>query len=520
MQHQVEIHHCLATNGATMEPPGTFWAGNRGLGYVAGHTDQLAYVSTGSNLAHPAKPSQKAFPIRVSKPELAPVHRPVMSGGHEQSQHRLRRKTPSGTIDAGYDGSPAQLIPGQPPFKQVILPVDPWHELPSHASGSSTHQSDLPNFNLQSIIPAPTVGARNTVPLARRPSFSTGLSSINPTFNPGSGRHDHERQHGFARILERLGPPQTAYQPTQALHMPGYYPLLARSPQGTIQHPVAEPFIGDLEVPRRSTDPFTPGDGLVTSFVQPHHLASPWPFDGLAHGSNFQGQPQLARHTMPTHPVLTGDGAPKQSFGMQDPNPHRFQQKVLAQAHQTYVELMAQRHLQNLHNAKPGPHAGGSSKTFLHPKLPRQFASHPELPLGTRGSGLYAHVPLASSGMPDIHSPSQSGPFNPMFPGALPSHLGSTSHIHLQEYNSQAATQSSLGQKEKTLVSAARASLEMLCHFCEQNEWKWTDGMILGGCLCYGVEDYEGALEWFFKVLALYPRYCLFWAPRLRTGEV
>lgn len=505
-------------NGATMEPHGTFWAGNRGLGHVAEHAGQLAYVSTGSNLAHPAKPSQKAFPIRVSKPELAPVHRPIMPGGvlpsgHEQSQHRLRRKTPSGTIDAGYDGSPAQLIPGQPPFKQVILPVDPWHELPSHASISSTHHSDLSSYSFQSIIPDPTVGARNTVPLARSLSFSTGLSSIEPSFNLGSGRHDHERQHGFARILERLDPPQTAYQPPQALHMPGYYPLLARSPQGITQHPFAEPFIGDLEVPRRSTDPFTPGDGLGSSFVQPHHLAFPWPFDGLAHNSNLQGQPSLqpARHPMLAHPMLTGDGAPKQSFDVQGPNPHHFQQKVLAQAHQTYVELMEQRHLQNLHNAKLGPHAGGSSKNFLHPKLPRRFASHPEMPLGTPGSGLYAHMPLASSGMPDIHSRSQSGPFNPSFPGALPRHLGSTSHTPLQE--SQAATQSTLGQKGKTLVSAARASLEMLCHFCEQNEWKWTDGMILGGCLCYGVEDYEGALEWFSKVLALYPRYCLSWAP-------
>lgn len=514
------MHHRLATNGATMEPPGTFWAGNGGLGYAVGRAGQLAYVPTSSSLVHSAKPSQKAFPIRVSKPGPATVHRSVMPGGilpsgHEQSEHRLRRKTPSGTIDAGYDGSPAQLIPGQPPFKQVILPVDPWQSLPSHALGSSTHQSDLPGFNLQSIIPDPTIGARNTVPSSHRLSFTTGLSSIDSTFHPGSGRHDHEQQHSFARILETLGPPQTAYQPPQALHMPGYYPLLARSPQEIIQHPLAESFIGDLAVPRGSTYPFTPGDGLGTSFVQPHYHSFPRPFDGLSQSFNFQGQPQPARHPMPTNPpMLTGDPASKQSFDMHGPSPHRFQQKVLAQAHYTYVELIAQRHLRKLHNAKPGPYAGGSLKTFIHPKLPRQFPSHPELPLATLGSQLYAHLPLASPVVPDIHSPGQSGPFNSSFPGALPLHPGSTSHIPpFQEYNPQDLTPSSLGHKGKSLASAARASLEMLCHLCEQNEWKWTDGMLLGGCLCYGVEDYEGALEWFFKVLALDPRYCLFRAP-------
>lgn len=513
MQNQVEMHHRLVTNDATMEPPETFWAGSRRLGYAAGHAAQLAYMPTGSSLAHPAKSSQKAFPIRVSKPGPATAHRPVMPGsilssGDEQSEYRLRRKTPSGTIDAGYDGSPAQLFPGQPPFKQVILPVDPWQALPNPASGPLI-QSDLSSFNLQSIIPDSTIGARNAVPSARRPSFPTGLPSTDPTFHPGSG-NDHEQHHGFARILESLGPPQTAYQSPQALHMPGFYPLLARSPQELIQHPLAESFIGDLAVSRESTDPFTPGDGLGTPFIQPHHHAIPRPFDGPTQSYNFQGQSRPTRHPMPAHSMFTGDPGAEQSFDMQGPSPHRFQQKVLAHAHHTYVELMAQRHLRKLHNAKPGSYAGGSLRTFIHPKLPRQFPSHPKWPLGTLGSQLYAHVPLASSAMPDIHTTGQSGPFNPSFPVDLPLHLSSTTHTPpFQGYNPQVVTPN-LGHKGKSLASAARASLEMLCHLCEQNEWKWTDGMILGGCLCYGVEDYEGALEWFFKVLALDPRYRLF----------
>ncbi|RDA83418.1 hypothetical protein CP532_4985 [Ophiocordyceps camponoti-leonardi (nom. inval.)] len=50
---------------------------------------------------------------------------------------------------------------------------------------------------------------------------------------------------------------------------------------------------------------------------------------------------------------------------------------------------------------------------------------------------------------------------------------------------------------------AARSSLQMLQSLCEQSDWQWIDGILLGGCLQYGLECYGGALEWFSRILEL-----------------
>ncbi|KAG7288784.1 hypothetical protein NEMBOFW57_005142 [Staphylotrichum longicolle] len=54
-------------------------------------------------------------------------------------------------------------------------------------------------------------------------------------------------------------------------------------------------------------------------------------------------------------------------------------------------------------------------------------------------------------------------------------------------------------------VLSAKASLEMLANLCEQSGWKWVEGMLLGGCLYYGLERYEEALEWFKRIVSLDP---------------
>ncbi|KAM0354135.1 hypothetical protein ACHAPU_001170 [Fusarium lateritium] len=50
---------------------------------------------------------------------------------------------------------------------------------------------------------------------------------------------------------------------------------------------------------------------------------------------------------------------------------------------------------------------------------------------------------------------------------------------------------------------AAKSTLDMLSSLCEQSGWGWTDGVMLGGCLHYGLEQYQEALEWFSRITAL-----------------
>jgi hypothetical protein len=54
-------------------------------------------------------------------------------------------------------------------------------------------------------------------------------------------------------------------------------------------------------------------------------------------------------------------------------------------------------------------------------------------------------------------------------------------------------------------MNKAKEALEMLTTLCDQSGWCWIDGMLLGGCLAYGLEDYHKALDWYSKIIALDP---------------
>ncbi|KAG6004914.1 hypothetical protein E4U21_000641 [Claviceps maximensis] len=51
----------------------------------------------------------------------------------------------------------------------------------------------------------------------------------------------------------------------------------------------------------------------------------------------------------------------------------------------------------------------------------------------------------------------------------------------------------------------AMSSLITLDNFCKQGGWNWIEGMLVGGCLQYGLELYNEALEYFSRIVAIYP---------------
>jgi hypothetical protein len=62
----------------------------------------------------------------------------------------------------------------------------------------------------------------------------------------------------------------------------------------------------------------------------------------------------------------------------------------------------------------------------------------------------------------------------------------------------------SLGSPDQiSPVAKAKTSLHLLHTICEESGWKWVDGMMLGGCLYYGLENYDTALKWFMRVIAV-----------------
>jgi hypothetical protein len=55
---------------------------------------------------------------------------------------------------------------------------------------------------------------------------------------------------------------------------------------------------------------------------------------------------------------------------------------------------------------------------------------------------------------------------------------------------------------ERSPVNNAASALEMLSHLCMESNWEWIDGMLLGGCLAYGLGDYHKAMRWYSRIIA------------------
>ena len=50
-------------------------------------------------------------------------------------------------------------------------------------------------------------------------------------------------------------------------------------------------------------------------------------------------------------------------------------------------------------------------------------------------------------------------------------------------------------------TAAAANAMEILSRLCQESQWQWSDGMLLNGCLAYGLGDYPKAMKWYLKVL-------------------
>jgi hypothetical protein len=56
-------------------------------------------------------------------------------------------------------------------------------------------------------------------------------------------------------------------------------------------------------------------------------------------------------------------------------------------------------------------------------------------------------------------------------------------------------------------VASATSALDSIGEICQSGDWKWVDGLLLGGCLAYALGDYEKAAEWYSKILGIDGRY-------------
>jgi len=257
------------------------------------------------------------------------------------------------------------------------------------------------------------------------------------------------------------------------------------------------------------------------------------------------GQGSDTGYSTPPTPLISYDvdQTPVTEFGMQSGNA-QFREKVLSWAHRVYIDLLA-----SLHQSRKASFQGKQNdskrnlpRANIYPRPPRQprsdFSTHisdlnawrsrsPQVQ-AARAIGCEEHIskkPKQDNGVNDyfasaaserrstsLWSPSadsfqdrhitqqyeEHSPLTFSFLRPTPSNcctLRRTSGSGTFSHNVQP-------QQEQSPSTNAMAALDMLTKLCQESGWLWIDGMLLGGCLAYGLGDYHKASGWYFKILA------------------
>ena len=484
-------------------------------------------------------PPQRAYPV-----DNHGLHRPSFSRtnslGHsygrqynDPSEHMLRRKTPNGTLAAGYDGTPVQWSSKAPALKHVVLPSSVGDISISNSVHPMTpdgHPTRQRSASLGWVHQQGQAGSFNTYKDARMNSdpgnwtqFSSAVdnppnvwgnlwTNQPPTYYPNNGMQ-------IPTVL------QPSYQPAPGptasndggLYGP-YWPdgrFVPYRPAAYRGHQQPQNQDWDLnghlqhsKPPLEILPPFQRSSFHVDSAPQAGNVSF------YPENVNYQPEDRFAtpllshpEHTQ-TAPYSTIPDGSRTSVGYsanRTANPH-FKEKTLSWAHSIYVDLLAFLH-QAKKESRQSKHSQGSraySKTSIYPKPPRQPASaHGTLHLASHEDNKSdpnsqhvgnTHAPQHRLGLSRGYSSWQG-------PGSLgESRYPKSANPEVSHY---ASPFQSVHNHPVSPINKAKEALEMLTNLCEQSGWCWVDGMLLGGCLAYGLEEYQKALDWYSKIIAL-----------------
>jgi hypothetical protein len=201
-----------------------------------------------------------------------------------------------------------------------------------------------------------------------------------------------------------------------------------------------------------------------------------------------------------------------------------FTEKALSQAQEHYVELLS--YLQTARKFDQITGGAGSnsrSKVLVFPRPPKSRRDNfGTLRDGHRSIGRSnpssiipnSHPQALTSNIEDTLSNStrqqtgQDGLGQAHLPSTLAMHFGASPTSYPASSSFDALGPVAIAKALPVLN--ARNSLDILKSLCEQSHWKWIDGILLGGCLLYGLSRFEDAVDWFSRVLALDSRFDLF----------
>lgn len=422
---------------------------------------------------------------------------------HYASQHMLRRKTPNGTLAAGYDGSGVQWSSAKlPAAKHVVLPSrgpHPPNDVPGMSADagtqygpsgrlSSTSQDQMldcyPNY---SQLPdnttwhhSPAVSRAYNAEAGYMPSYSHPQFSSTTLRVPIVDQPSYQSFPGPTVSEDGgfYGPywPDGSYVPYRpaATRESDYrqYPQQSLDNfdnlKNNLQYDSLVAFGGgqhnveglSADHSRASTYVQRQGNHLLDT-TNYHHL-----FDLRDRDPSSDGRYHVSEGPQSQGPALESYGSMIPTL---HPSTHTYRmhskEKALSWAHRMYVQLLAclqQTPKSEGRNDKRGHRL--MTKNSLYPKPPRQPAS------------AFGGFDLTGT----------SGPNATL----LSPHRTEESQINVS-----------------SALANAQTALDMLQTLCEESEWKWIDGMLLGGCLAYGLEHYGVAHDWYSKIVRLDPKF-------------
>jgi len=555
------------------------------------------------------RPQQYARPLRstAALPQQLPIQTPYIPTS-ETSEHMLRRKTPNGTLAAGYDGSPVEWTKRPHAMKHFLVPSSNASVHTAYVHGTTanledqitqnrdqslesrvgeqlhiqTHQTDMPRdghqyANMVDDVKVNQGWRSSAVPFVGLDSVLNQSSVYHHVYNPAESQH-------VPTVLQPMWPP--CLGPT-SVQSPGpygpYWPNGAFEPYRPA--PVQDPrFQG--QVAEQCADHSAQPQPAVNHYGQwlQAHSASQYPYiaersltsapsldrerdEPISQNSRLEsssrkdslfsiqavatpqyplGEP-LAYRNKPSSWKDQGAETFSETYNSgssaSDLSPlldgsqesiltksnAQFKEKILVWAHRIYGNLLASIELAR-RNSTNEQHSGSSQfQSSFYPQPPRRpypswsdGHSRESRPYNNTSARTQASLKIGTKDLDHIsparkyhaQSPSGDQALLPRSSSAQPTLLANGHSRHWWQSRDETlrihpnAAQPSYVPPQLTSdfhsnppSGAAMYALEMLGRLCQESGFEWTDGMLLTGCLAYGLGDYNKAMKWYLKVL-------------------
>ena len=469
---------------------------------------------------------------------------------NQNIEHMLRRKTPNGTLVGGYDGRPSGWNPQTHVNKHYVVPAVTTEQHASSDSLAEPHSgSERPRHRkIQDTNPTLwplTCQSTKSIPYLKVPygeaqsqnhqvlgmtslpiCLSAGMDSVlyqQPCTQPGpdflAGQYIPTALQpmwppcGVATSMNKPGPtgpywPNGAYEPYRpapfqntGLPCRSDYPYYNHNDS---QSQVILPATIDHRNVHGTLLPDSLKDQLDHRFIdRPQNRDTASQFAKAVRTPNFIFDTQ--RDSDFASVVASDTRSEQHAFGRSEPgheyhhgsNDVHFRYRVLLWAHRIYLNLLStldtsprispisQQQTRHRRRHQPYVPAQTYERQSNRQSNRKSFSDHLQSRIDRCSSD--AHPVQTSRALREFGHQTNSGPSV----HGLPSKVRNLSLGHHSE----------TGPYEHP-TNAAVTAIEVLNRLCRESEWKWSEGILLGGCLAYGLGDYSSAQKWYTRLLS------------------